>query len=79
MKHGLYHSLPVATHPWERISMHLLGGLMTTRKGHDYMFVVVEQLNNMCVLMQCKSSISGQDAKNNSFNMSGYTLGYEGA
>jgi len=63
-KQGPYHPLPVPTHPWENISMDFVGGLPTTRKGHDYMFVVFDRFNKMCVLMPCKNTMSGQEATN---------------
>jgi len=59
VKQGLYHPLPIPTRPWESISMEFVGGIPTTRKGHDYLFVVVDRFNKMCVLMPCKKIISG--------------------
>jgi hypothetical protein len=53
-KQGLYHPLPVPTRPWDNISMDFVGGFPTTRKGHDYLFVVVDRFNKMCILMPCK-------------------------
>ena len=66
-KQGLYHPLPVTICPWESISTDFVGGLPTTRKGHDYLFVVVDKFSKMCVLMPCKKSISEQEAANLSF------------
>jgi hypothetical protein len=63
-KQGLYHPLHVPTQPWESISMDFVGGLPTTRKGHDYLFVVVDRFNKMCILMPCKNTIKGQEATN---------------
>jgi hypothetical protein len=63
-KQGLYHPLPVPTQPWESISMYFLGGLPTTRKRHDYLFVVVVKFNNMCILIPCKKTIKGQETTN---------------
>jgi hypothetical protein len=42
--------------------MDFLGGLPTTRKGHDYLFVVVDNFNKMCIFMPCKKTIKGQEA-----------------
>jgi hypothetical protein len=56
---GLYHPLPVPTRPWENISMDFLGGLPITRKGHEYLFVLVNMFNNLCIIMPCKKTING--------------------
>ena len=37
--------------------MDFVGGMTTTRKGHDYLFVVVDIFKNMCILMPCKKNI----------------------
>ena len=44
--------------------MDFVGGMPTTRKGHDNLFVVVDIFNKMCILMPCKKSIKGQEAAN---------------
>ena len=44
--------------------MDFVGGLPTTKKGNDYMFVVVEKFNKMCVLMYYKNTISGKEEAN---------------
>lgn len=59
-KLGLYHPLLVPTYPWEKICMEFVGGLPTTKKGHDYLFVVVDRFSKMCVLMPCKNTINRQ-------------------
>ena len=58
-KHCLYHPLTIPTSPWERISMDSVGGLLTTTKGHDYLFMVVYRFSKMCIVMPCKNSIIG--------------------
>jgi hypothetical protein len=63
-KQGLYHPLPVPTRPWYSISMDFVDGLPTTRKGRDYLFVVVDWFSKMCILMLCKKTIKVQEAAN---------------
>jgi hypothetical protein len=41
--------------------MDFVGGLPKTRKGHEYLFVVVDRLKNMCILMPCKKTIKGKE------------------
>jgi hypothetical protein len=56
-KQGLYHPLLIPTRPWEIISMDFVGGLPTTKKGHDYLLMVVDRLIKICILMPCKNNI----------------------
>jgi len=44
--------------------MEFVGGLPKAKKGHDYLFVVGDRFNKMCVLMPCKKTISRQEATN---------------
>jgi hypothetical protein len=53
-KLGLYTPLLVPSHPWENISMDFVGGLPMYKKNHDYLYVVVDRFNKMCILMPCK-------------------------
>ena len=55
---GLYTPLPVPSCPWESISMDFVGGLPLSRKGHDYLYVVVDMFNKMCILRLCKNKIT---------------------
>lgn len=53
-KMGLYIPLPVPSQPWESISMEFVVGLPLSRKGHDYLYVIVDQFSKMCILIPCK-------------------------
>jgi hypothetical protein len=44
--------------------MDFLGGFPTTKKGHDYLFAVVDRFKNICILMPCKKTIIGKEAIN---------------
>jgi hypothetical protein len=52
-KLGLYSPLHVPSHPWESISMDIVGGLPMSKRGHDYLYVVVDRFRKMCILMPC--------------------------
>jgi hypothetical protein len=57
-KLGLYTPLPVPSRPWESISMDFVGGLPMSRKGHDYLYVVVDRFSKMCILMPCTKQVT---------------------
>jgi hypothetical protein len=44
--------------------MYFVGGLPTTKKGHDYLFVVVDRFKKMCILIPHEKTIKGQEATN---------------
>ena len=59
-KLGLYTPLLVSSRPWESISMDFVGGLPMSRKGHDYLYVVVDRFSKMCILMPCNKQITAE-------------------
>jgi hypothetical protein len=63
-KQGLYHPLPIPARALESISMDFVGGLQTTKKGHEYIFTVVDRFNNMCIIMPCIKTIKGKETTN---------------
>jgi len=38
--------------------MNFVGGIPLSRKGHDYLYVVVDRFNKMCILTPCKKKIT---------------------
>ena len=44
--------------------MDFVGGFLRIRKGHDYLFVVVDRFCKMYILMPCKKTFKGQDETN---------------
>jgi hypothetical protein len=56
-KLGLYSPLLVPSHPWKIISMDFVGGLLMTKGGQEYLYVVVDRFSKMCILMPCKNQI----------------------
>ena len=59
-KIGLYMPLPVPLRPWDNISMDFVGGLPMSRRGHDYLYVVVDKFSKMCILIPCKKQVTGK-------------------
>ena len=57
-KLSLYTPLPVPSHTWESVSMDFVGGLPKSRKGHDYLYVIVDKFNKMCILIPCNKHIT---------------------
>jgi hypothetical protein len=44
--------------------MDFMGGLSTNRKGHGYIFMLVDMFRKMCILIPCKKTIKNQEATN---------------
>jgi hypothetical protein len=63
-KLGLYSPHTVPSHPWESISMDFVRDLPMTKGGHEYLYVVVDRFNNMCILMPCKNHITAKKTTN---------------
>jgi hypothetical protein len=44
--------------------MDFVGGLPMSKRGHDYLYVVVDRFNKMCILMPCKKNITTDHTAN---------------
>jgi hypothetical protein len=40
--------------------MDFVGGLPMSRKGHDYLYVVVDHFRKMCILMPCTKQVTAE-------------------
>jgi hypothetical protein len=56
-KHGIYTPMPTPHRPWESISMDYILGIPSTKRGNDYVFVVVDHFSKMAILAACKKNI----------------------
>jgi hypothetical protein len=63
-KMGIYSQLNVTSHLWESISMDIVEGLPMSKWGHDYLYVVVDRFNKMCILMPCKKQNNVENTVN---------------
>jgi hypothetical protein len=57
-KQGLYTPLPTPKKPWESISMDYMSNLPSTKRGNDFVFVVVDHFSKMVILAACKKNIT---------------------
>jgi hypothetical protein len=57
-KQGIYTPLPTSDRPWKSISMVYMSGLPSTKRGNDWVFLVVDRFSKMAILAACKKSIT---------------------
>ena len=75
-KVGFYTPLLVPSHPWESVSTDFVGGLPKSRKGHDYLYVVVDRFNEMCILIPCNKQITAKQTTKLFFEHVWFILDY---
>jgi hypothetical protein len=54
----MYTPLPTLDRPWESISMEYMSGLLSTKRGNDCVFMVVDRFSKMAIMVACKKSIT---------------------
>eukprot|EP00253_Pinus_taeda_P029849 PITA_29849 len=59
-KLGLYTPLPVPSRSSESVSMEFVRGLPKSRKGHDYLYVLVDRFSKMCILIPCNKQVTAK-------------------
>jgi hypothetical protein len=60
----MYTPLPTIDKPWESISMDYILGLLFTKRGNDYVFVVVDRFSKMAILVAFKKNIVAEATTN---------------
>lgn len=53
-KLGLYMPLSISNRPWESISMDFVGDLHMSKRGYDYLFLVVDIFSKMCIFIHAR-------------------------
>jgi hypothetical protein len=57
-KQGLYTLLPTLDRPWESISMDYMLVLPSTKRGNEFVFVVVDRFSKIAILASYKKRIT---------------------
>ena len=57
-KHGLLQPIPAPTERWQSIALDFVGPLSMSRKGNNFLLVVVDRFTHRCVLIPTTSSVS---------------------
>jgi hypothetical protein len=76
-KHGLYMPLPIPSRPWEITSLDFVGCFPMSRRGHGYLFLVVDQFNKMCVLIPYNKTFTDHEATRFFFENVWYILVFQ--
>lgn len=75
-KLGLYTPLLVPLQPWESVFMHFVEGFPMSRVGHDYLYVVMDRFNKMCILIPCKKQVTYEQTTQMLFDIGWVHFGF---
>ena len=53
-------TFPIASQPWEIISMNFVGGFPSSKISHDYLYVVVDRFSKMCSIIRCRRQVTAE-------------------
>jgi hypothetical protein len=70
----MYTPLPTPNRPWESISMDYMSGLLSTKRGNDCVFVVVDRFSKMAIMVLARRESQKKPLPRSSLNESGYIL-----
>jgi len=59
---GVYSPHDVPLHCWEVVATDFMSGLPTSRRGNDFLFLVVDRLTKRLVLIATRKSVTGREA-----------------
>jgi hypothetical protein len=65
---GMYTPLSTPNRAWESISMDYMSGVPSTKRGNDFVFVVVDHFSKMAIMVSCKKSITTEALPSSSLN-----------
>jgi hypothetical protein len=54
----MYTPLQTSDMPWVSISIEYILGLLSTKRGNECVFVVVDRFSKMAILVACKKNIT---------------------
>lgn len=52
----MYELLPIPSEPWIDVLMDFIVGLPNTKRGHNFMFVVINRFSKMAHFIPCKKT-----------------------
>ena len=60
-KLGLYLALPIPDKPWHYVSIEFMSWVPSSRRGNDFIYVVVDRFSKIPIMVACKKMISAEE------------------